>query len=190
MWLAHEFRTALSDAKMDWHIKGLPAHGSPTSIRCLPFLGEAMLSASLGPLLKSARRQLGLSRKELASRAGVSPRLVAELERGQRPNVSLESALKLLNLAGISIVARTPDGDGAEIRPARATDLERAARAAHRRETWKGRRVSLHDASEAPAASGSKSRRLGSVARVSRQAYVLAAARRDRTGASRSKRSR
>lgn len=173
-----------------WHIKGLLAHRSKATIRYLVFLGEAMLSASLGLLLKNARRRLSLSRKELASRAGVSARLVAELERGQRPNVSLESALKLLNLAGVSIVARTPAGDGAEIRPAHADDLERAARAAHRRATWKGRRMSLHATSEAPAASHSKAKRFGSVARISRQAYVLAAAGRGRPGASRRMRSR
>ena len=69
-----------------------------------------MLSDSLGPLLKTARRQLSLSRKELASRAGVSPRLVAELERGQRPNVSLESALKLLSLASAPVESPVPSG--------------------------------------------------------------------------------
>ena len=149
-----------------------------------------MLSDSLGLLLKNARKQLSWSRKELASRAGVSPRLVAELERGQRPNVSLESALTLLNIAGVSIVARTPSGVGAEIRAAHAADLGRAARAAHRRRTWKIRRVSLHDRDDDPPVSRSKTRRLGSVARVSSQAYVIAAAERDHSGTSRSKRPR
>lgn len=148
-----------------------------------------MLSDSLGPLLKTARRQLSLSRKELASRAGVSPRLVAELERGQRPNVSLESALKLLSLAGVSILARTPNGAGAEIRPAFASELERAARAANRRRTWKGRRVSLHEGTDDLPVARSTATRLGSVARVSRQAYALAAGH-SRVGTARSKRPR
>jgi len=146
-----------------------------------------MLSDSLGLLLKNARTQLSWSRRELASRAGVSPRLVAELERGQRPNVSLESALTLLNIAGVSIVARTPNGAGAEIRGANAGDLERAARAAHRRRTWKSHRVSLHDLSDGPSVSRSKTGRLASVARVSSQAYAIAATER---GRARSKRPR
>ena len=53
-----------------------------------------MLSHGLGPLLKSARQQLGLSRDALASKADVSMRLVAEFERGQRSNVSLERAAR------------------------------------------------------------------------------------------------
>lgn len=149
-----------------------------------------MLSDSLGLLLKNARTQLSLSRKELANRAGVSPRLVAELERGQRPNVSLESALTLLNIVGVSIVARTPSGAGAEIRAAHAADVGRAARAAHRRRTWKSRRVSLHDRSDDAPVSRSKTRRLGSVARVSGQAYAIVAAERGRNATSRSKRPR
>ena len=44
-----------------------------------------MLSEPIGGLLKAARKQLNVSREELARRVGVSTRLVAELERGQRP---------------------------------------------------------------------------------------------------------
>jgi transcriptional regulator with XRE-family HTH domain len=134
-----------------------------------------MLSDSLGPLLKNARKYLKLSREELATRAGVSARLVAELERSQRPNVSLESALRLLNVAGVSIVAKAPNGVAAEIRGAFASKLERAARAAHRRETWSGRRVHLHGPDDNPLPVRSKAKRLASVARVSKQAYAIAA---------------
>jgi len=87
-----------------------------------------MLSDRVGGLLKNARQQLSLSRAEIAQRAGVSVRLVAELERGQRPNVSLESALKLLNIVGVSVVATAPDGAAAEIRSSSAAALGRAAR--------------------------------------------------------------
>ena len=45
-----------------------------------------MLSDRLGVLLENARKQLDLSRDELALRGDVRTRLVAELERGQRPN--------------------------------------------------------------------------------------------------------
>ena len=56
-----------------------------------------MLSEPIGTLLKTARRQLKMSRDTLALRGGVSTRLVAELERGERPNVSLEATLTLPN---------------------------------------------------------------------------------------------
>ena len=141
-----------------------------------------MFSESIGRLLKTARQQLHLSREELARRGGVSPRLVAELERGQRPNVSLESALKLLNVVGVSVVAKAPDGAVAEIRGESAATLERAARAARRRQTWKGRHVLLHDQDSDPQPRGSKAKRLASVAQVSRQAHVIATAGSRRVG--------
>ena len=149
-----------------------------------------MLSDSLGPVLKSARQQLSLSREELASRAGVSARLVAEMERSQRPNVSLETALKLLNIVGVSLVARAPNGLAVEIRGASALELGRAARAAHRRETWKGRHVHIREAGAEPPAPKSKAKRLAAVAQVSKQAYAIAGATRVPTGTSRAKRPR
>lgn len=136
-----------------------------------------MLSARIGVLLKDARRYLSLSRADLAQRGGVSVRLVAELERGQRPNVSLESALKLLNIVGVSIIAQAPHGAAAEIRGESAAALERAARAARaaqRRQTWTGRRVHLHDEGNDPRPERSTAKRLASVAQVSKQAYLIA----------------
>lgn len=135
-----------------------------------------MLSESIGGLLNTARKQLNVSREELARRAGVSTRLVAELERGQRPNVSLETALKLLNAVGVSVIARAPNGAAAEIRGASAPVLERGARAARRRATWTGRQILLHDEDDAPPSGRSKSERLASVAQVSKQAYLIASA--------------
>jgi transcriptional regulator with XRE-family HTH domain len=149
-----------------------------------------MLSDRLGPVLRSARKQLNLSREELASRAQVSPRLVDELERSQRPNVSIESALKLLNIVGVSLVAKAPNGLSAEIRGASALELERAARAARRRETWKGRHVYMHDAGNDPRPAKSKAKRLVAVARVSKQAYLIAGASRVQAGMSKPKSSR
>ena len=133
-----------------------------------------MLSARIGVLLKDARRHLSLSRADLAQRGGVSVRLVAELERGQRPNVSLESALKLLNVVGVSVIVRAPHGAAAEIRGEHAASLERAARAALRRQTWTGRQVHLHDEGNDPRPERSKAKRVASVAQVSKQAYVIA----------------
>jgi transcriptional regulator with XRE-family HTH domain len=133
-----------------------------------------MLSARIGVLLKEARRHLSLSRADLAHRGGVSVRLVAELERGQRPNVSLESALKLLNVVGVSVIATAPHGAVAEIRGEAAEALARAARAAQRRQTWTGRRIHLHDEGNDPRPARSKAKRLAAVARVSTQAYSIA----------------
>ena len=144
-----------------------------------------MLSARIGVLLKDARRYLSLSRADLAQRGGVSVRLVAELERGQRPNVSLESALKLLNVVGVSVIAKAPHGAAAEIRGESAAALERAARAARaalRRQTWTGRQVHLHDEGNDPRPERSKAKRVASVAQVSKQAYVIAVAGQHRKG--------
>lgn len=132
-----------------------------------------MFSNRLGELLQHARKQLNMSREELARRAKVSTRLVAELERGQRPNVSLESTLKLLNLVGVSIVAKAPDGATAEIRNSRSAALERTARAALRRRTWTGERIHLRDEGGAPGAGRSDMERLSAVSLISKQAYAL-----------------
>jgi transcriptional regulator with XRE-family HTH domain len=137
-----------------------------------------MFSERIGSLLKNARRHLDLSREELARRGGVSTRLVAELERGQRPNVSLETALKLLDLVGVSVIMKAPNGVAADIQSESRATAERAARAARRRRTWTGRHVLLHHEDEDPLPTGSKVKRLASVAEVSKQAHVIASARR------------
>ncbi len=87
-----------------------------------------MLSAKLGGILRHARKQIAMTREELARRAHVSVRLVAEMERGDRPNVSLETALKLLGIVGVSLVAQAPDGATEDIRSSRSISLGRAAR--------------------------------------------------------------
>jgi len=111
--------------RVGWHIKGLSAREREDGFRGL----------------------LARGRDALASQAGVSLRLVAEFERGQRSNVSLESALRLFKSVGITVLARAPHGGDAEIRGTDAARLERAARAARRRETWTSRRLGQ----EAPA---------------------------------------
>jgi transcriptional regulator with XRE-family HTH domain len=84
-----------------------------------------MFSTRFGKLLKLARQQIKLSREELARRGGVSTRLNAEFERGQRPNASLETTLNLLNIVGVSVVAQA---ETAEMRNASTAAKERAAR--------------------------------------------------------------
>lgn len=85
----------------------------------------------LASALRDARRRHGLSIAALAVEAGVSPRLIGEFEQGKRPNVSLETALRLLSLVGVSVRLH----DAAEpVDPA----VARAARAARRRSSWAG----------------------------------------------------
>ncbi len=135
-----------------------------------------MLSATLGELLKRARKQMGISREELARRGEVSTRLVAEVERGQRPNVSLESAMKLLNLVGVTISAKAPDGATADIMDANSAAIQRAARASLRRRTWTGRHVSLKNEGTSPDFGGSRVERLSAVSRISVQAFSVSKA--------------
>lgn len=135
-----------------------------------------MLSTSIGSLLLHARDQLNISRPELAQRCGVSGRLLAELERGQRPNVSLETCLKLLAAVGVSVRLTAPSGTVAEIRAPSAACLERAARAARRRQTWTGGHAPLHGPESDPILARTLAARVGSVARVSQQAYLIASA--------------
>ena len=49
----------------------------------------------MGFRLRARREALGLSQKELASRASVSPRMVSEVEHGHRQNLMAESLLGL-----------------------------------------------------------------------------------------------
>jgi transcriptional regulator with XRE-family HTH domain len=137
-----------------------------------------MLATRFGELLRGARKHRALTRAALAERGGVSVRLVAEFEQGKRPNVSFESALKLLSAAGVSVVARAPHGEVLEIRDrsAVAAAEARADRAAQRRNTWTGRTVRLHTSGDEPRPARSKSKRFAAVAEVSRQAYAVGAA--------------
>ena len=139
-----------------------------------------MFSARIGGLLKQARQELALSRDELARRGRVSTRLIAELERGERPNVSLETTLHLLSVVGVTVVAHTPNGETAEMRSPAADAIARAARAAVRRATWKGRHVHLHDEDNEPPPPRSSSKRLASVSLVSKQAHLVATSGRGR----------
>ncbi len=135
-----------------------------------------MLSATLGGLLKLARKQMGLSREELARRGDVSTRLVAEVERGQRPNVSLESTLRLLNLVGVTISANAPDGTTAGIGDANSAAIQRAARASLRRRTWTGRHVPLRREADPLNPHRSSVGRLSAASRVSMQAFSVSKA--------------
>lgn len=133
-----------------------------------------MLSGKLGQVLLHARKLQRLSREDLARRAGVSTRLVAELERGDRPNVSLESALRLLSQVGVSVAAQAPDGAVAHVGDSQSANIERAARAFVRRRMWTGALAHVHRAGQAPAGGGSPRDRLAALTQISNQAFGLA----------------
>lgn len=137
-----------------------------------------MLSEVLGQALQRARKQIPMSREELARRAHVSVRLVAEVERGDRPNVSLETFLRLLGIVGVSIVAEAPAGWTEAIQSSRTAALGRAARAAQRRQTWTGRHVHLRNSSDPPHTSATPAARVADLSRVSKEAYALSSNRR------------
>ncbi len=128
-----------------------------------------MLSDAIGLELRTARTARGVSRASLAAQAGVSVRLVAELERGERPNVSLETALQLLRALGMTLrpaAAETiGDPDGAR----RARD----ERTAVRRATWVGAIASLSD-ERAPVPPDTIRGRIAAVTQASNLAHAIA----------------
>ena len=131
-----------------------------------------MLADQVGSLLKSARLTLGLTQRALARRAKVSERLWAEVERGERPNVSLETALRMLSEVGVTVRLNDPLGSSHELSDARSDVAARAARAVVRRATWTGTQTTLTVESVAPK-TGKSLDRLRAVGRVSEQAFAV-----------------
>ncbi len=129
-----------------------------------------MSALGIGKAIFVARKAQGVSRVELAQRVGVSTRLVAELERGERPNVSLTTALKLLTELGVALRLTEFQADSAK-----GDQGARLARVSQRRATWTGARWSLQD-DNGPPAEVDAAARLMSVAEVSRRAYAIATA--------------
>lgn len=127
---------------------------------------ESMLSPEwLASTLRRARRELGLTIAQLAAEAGVSPRLVSEFERGQRPHVSLATACTLLRLAGVRERVEAPSA----VADDRAATAERAER---RRRTWVGQQTTLR-AQVDPPAPAAYADRLAAVAQASRFGHAL-----------------
>ena len=122
--------------------------------------------------LRNARKGRGLSIAALAAQGGVSPRLVSEFERGRRSQVSLDTALRLLQLVSV------PLSIGGLSAP--AAEYERAARAARRRSTWVGEKTTLTGHS-VPASPASHAARLMAVAQASRLAVNLRNAHSEQT---------
>ena len=132
-----------------------------------------MSQRTLGELLKSTRKLLGLTQADAAKRAGVSVRLWSEVERGEREHVSLETTIRLLGEMGIEMVLEAPTGARIGLTQGAAAERARLVRAEIRRATWTVRKFRLGDTDEPPAA-GPIARRLAAVHEVSRTAYELA----------------
>jgi len=137
-----------------------------------------MLTNQLGILLRDTRKAVGLSQKDAARRAQVSNRLWAEVERGERPNVSLATALRMLSEVGISVRLGDPRGTTHELRDPGTEEAARAARAMIRRATWTGRQILLSDEGIEPQIPTGRADNIGKVARISAQASTIASARR------------
>jgi transcriptional regulator with XRE-family HTH domain len=133
-----------------------------------------MLTNGIGELLRKSRKALGLTQKAAALRVGVSERLWAEVERGERPNVSLETALRMLGEVGITVRLDDPLGSSHVLLEASSA---RAARAALRRKTWTGRQIRLSEEGRDEPRSLINAG-LGAVAQVSQRAYAVAKSRR------------
>lgn len=74
----------------------------------------------LGPVLRAARRQLGLTQPQLALAAGVGVRFIVDLEAG-KPTVRLEHVLRVIEalggeiqLTGLPSVTGDDRGEGGE----------------------------------------------------------------------------
>ena len=120
--------------------------------------------------LRAARRSRRVSIVTLAAEAGVSPRLISEFEQGKRPNVSLETVLRLLALVGVSIRVAGKEEQG-------QADQARERRAALRRQSWSGSQSTLLSQPD-PAAPELAAARLGAVASASILASALQHAKR------------
>lgn len=59
----------------------------------------------LGEVIRSRRRELGLTQTEVAEVANASLRFVSELERG-KPTTRLENVMRVLETLGIELEAR------------------------------------------------------------------------------------
>lgn len=59
--------------------------------------------AGLGRLIRARRQEVGLTIVEAARIAGVSRRLLIELERGRRRNVGAAAVFRILELLGLRV---------------------------------------------------------------------------------------
>jgi transcriptional regulator with XRE-family HTH domain len=136
-----------------------------------------MSTDQVAAVLRTSRQALGLSQREVARRAGVSARLWAEVERGERPNVSLETALRMMSEVGVAVRLTDVLGEGRDLRDPSTAPAARAARAAVRRATWTGAQIQLAQEGTDPRPAARGARRLAAVGAVSGQAFAVARGR-------------
>jgi transcriptional regulator with XRE-family HTH domain len=60
----------------------------------------------LGEQVRQRRRETGLTADEVAASAGVSRRLLLELEQGKRVNVGFSKVLSILETLGLQVYVR------------------------------------------------------------------------------------
>ncbi len=61
---------------------------------------------ALGALVRSRRRELGLTQTQLAGVAGTTLRFLSELERGKK-TAQLDGVMRVLGALGLDLVARS-----------------------------------------------------------------------------------
>lgn len=66
------------------------------------------MNETLPSVIRSLREQLGLTQRELATRAGVGPRAIWDLERG-KPTIRLDVITRVLAVFGRKVVVADPD---------------------------------------------------------------------------------
>ena len=127
-----------------------------------------MENREIAEALRQARLRRGTTQRDIAAQVGVSTRLWAEFERGERPNVSLQTVLRMADALGLQFTL-ADERSAAEI--ALSSARERAER---RRAEWTGGHAPL-GADIAP--SGQKltsTERFEAVAEASQLAYAFA----------------
>lgn len=67
----------------------------------------AFTAKDFGFLIKTTRKEAGLTQAELAAAAGIGERFVRELEKG-KPSCQLEKALHIAAMLGIQLKAIAP----------------------------------------------------------------------------------
>jgi transcriptional regulator with XRE-family HTH domain len=71
-------------------------------------------TSDLGRLIRERRETVGLTATQAAKLAGVSRRLLIELERGKRRNVGILAVLRILELLGLRMEVKPRGLPGTE----------------------------------------------------------------------------